>query len=87
VVFDNASAVPGLDATSDWTMVKRDTEGNDIDGFDKSYLDRGYRLSSTGIIAILPFGCTSATEAAAAEVLRQKKGAGVLAIVECRQVP
>jgi hypothetical protein len=86
VVFDNAGFAE-VDPACTWTVVKRDIDGNTVDGFAAAHFDRGYRFTSTGIIIILPFGCTASTEASVFEMLRQKKGAGVLAVVECRAVP
>ena len=87
VVFANGSGVAEADATVSWTVEKRDAENHVIDGFARSFFSRGYRFSGVGLILILPYGCTAATEAAIVEMLRQKKGAGILAVVECRANP
>ena len=90
VVFDNATGVAEADPTATWTLQKRETNGNVIDGFDRAYFGRGYRMAAnhqTAFVMILPFGTTEATRLAVLEMLRQKKGAGVLAIVERRQSP
>jgi hypothetical protein len=54
-----------------------------------AYLGRGYRMAKPGsaFIIILPYGSTAATAAAVREALRQKKAAGIRALVEWRQSP
>lgn len=87
VVYDNASGV--AEAAAVWKLNKRDIDGNERDGRARAYFSRGYRMGSEGtaIIMILPFGCTTVVSDAVEEAVRQKKGAGVLLIVECRQNP
>ncbi len=88
-LFANGSGVAEVDATASWSIVKRDLAGNVKDGFGKAYLSRGHRMGSTiaTVVFILPFGCTPGTESSIIEMARQKKGAGVRVIVECRANP
>lgn len=90
VQFSNASGVVEVDGVTGWTQTKKDTSGNILDGFKDSYFSRGRRMSReppVKIILIIPFGSTTGTEAAVLEALRQKKGAGILGIVERRTSP
>lgn len=59
-------------------------------GFARSYLSRGYRITTwrpSSIILILPFGSTPGAIKAAAEMLRIKKAAGIKATIEVRRIP
>lgn len=89
--FTNAAAVAGADAAVSWTVVKRDADGNVLDGFRDSYLGRGYRLSKSArpasFVIILPYGSTAGTAAAVEELLRLLKAGGFRAIVERRTSP
>ena len=89
VTYSNGSGVAETDATVSWTIQRFDVSDNLLDGFQQSYFSRGYRMGSTltTFIVILPFGCTEGTRLSVAEALRQKKGAGVLVIIECRTSP
>lgn len=90
VQYENASGVAEGDGAVSWTWQKRDPSDDAvIDGFNKSYLSRGFRVGSEvwTIVIILPFGCSTTTQSAVREMLRQKKAAGVKAIVECRENP
>lgn len=90
--YVNASGVAEVDATVAWEVDRFDV--NDVivtENRDDAYYGRGYRMGRKGragtIIVILPFGCTEGTRQGVLEMLRQKKGAGVIAIVECRVNP
>lgn len=88
--LDNGSAVLEADPTVTWTHIKHNKITDEvIDGWSRSYLDRGYRVASPGpsIIMMLPYGCTPAAVASVVEMLRQKKAGGVAASVECRLIP
>lgn len=79
--------VAAVDAGVSWTLTKHNAEGYPIDRFRRAYLGRGYRMHSSPpptFVIILPFGCTSVDAAAVADMLRIKKAAGVVALVECR---
>lgn len=89
VTFANAGAAL-IDATATWSLQKRNAEGYVWDGRSRAFMGRGYRMHSTprtSFLILLPLGCTSATRASVLEMLRQKKGAGVGALVECRVTP
>jgi len=87
----NASGVAEVDATVSWTVAKYDRDDNLLDGFKDSFYSRGdrYGLASgrPELVVILPFGCTAGIQASVLEMLRKKKGAGVIARVECRLIP
>jgi len=88
--FANGSGVAEIDPTTTWSIAQTDVEGNDRTGRRKAYLGRGYRMSGNlplSCIIILPFGCTSGTQASVAEMLRTKKAFGVVSRVECRANP
>lgn len=88
--YTNAAGVAETDATVSWSIVKKNVEGFQRDGFNRAFLSRGYRIGHgvpNSIIVILPFGCTAGTQASVVEMLRQKKGAGIKATVECRTSP
>jgi len=91
VLFANGAGVAQVDATATWEVEKRDGLGNVIpNGSGKAFLSRGYRLHGdprSKLILILPFGCTAGTAASVAEMLRQKAGAGVVKVTECRLNP
>lgn len=98
--YSNPIGIAETDAALTWVVDRHDRDDNKVTGFNRSYLSRGYRAGShwhsTGdgrtpfvIIVIIPYGSgatksTAGTEASMAEMLRQKKGAGVLAVVERR---
>jgi len=85
-----------VDATVTWTVEKYDRDDNLMDGFQDAFFagdvspgsavqaDRMGQQLPGKVVIILPFGCTAGTLASVQEMLRQKKGAGVLALVECR---
>lgn len=83
--YQNATGVAGADATVSWTIEKLDRDGNLLDGFRDSYFSRGDRfgMDRAEVILILPFGCTPGTQSSTLEMLRQKRGAGVIAVAEC----
>lgn len=89
-VYANASGFAGADAGATWTINKLDRRGN-ISGHGKAFLSRGFRYTHSGkpqaFILILPYGSTAGTLASVAEMLRQKKAAGIVAIVERRLNP
>ena len=89
--YDNAAGVANADDTTvAWTVTKLDVTGNVIDGWSRAYFGRGYRCGRTTpstVIIILPFGATAGTEASVREMLRQKKAAGMLGVVERRLIP
>lgn len=89
VTYVNAGAVAGLDASATWSVRKYDVDGNPLDGFGRAHMGRGYRMGKLGpcIVLILPYGTSAATQAAVIEMLRNRKGAGVRALVERRLVP
>ena len=88
-LYSNAGGVASVDAGVAWSIQRFDRDGNLLSGFKDSYFSRGDRFGSerATIILILPFGCTEATRLSVVEAMRQKRGAGVLAIVECRTIP
>lgn len=83
VEYQNGSGVAETDGAAVWTLKKRDVEDNDRDGFARAFLSRGYRMGSTAFTLMIPFGCDSGTLLAINEMLRQKKGAGILNVAEC----
>jgi hypothetical protein len=87
--YANGSAVGGADPTVVWTLKKLDVQGNVVDGFAKSYFNRGFRMASKlpTIVVILPYGTTEPVRAAIEEFLRLRKAAGVRAVVEARSTP
>lgn len=88
--YVNASAVAEIDLAVTWAVQKKDQDDNLADGFARAYVGRGYRVGTgrpNTIILILPFGSSAGTVASVEEMLRQKKGAGIRAIVERRLVP
>jgi len=90
LVYTNGSVVAEVDGGASWTHQKRHLVGGEIiDGWSANYVGRGYRTvpPRSTLVFILPFGCTASTTASVLEMLRQKKGAGVAALVECRAVP
>lgn len=88
-IIDNAGGVLGAEPGATWTVRKRDRRGNVRDGFSKAYASRGYRVSALRpvLIIVLPFGASSSTEASVREMLRQKKAAGFLTLIERRTSP
>lgn len=94
VLYENLSAVDATDATLTWSISRVDIQGSEISGFADAYMDRGFRtgLSSEqppppAFIVILPYPCTAATSQSVVESLRQKRGAGIVVVVECRTTP
>lgn len=93
VLYTNGSGVAETDGGTGWTHTKRDSSSNNniMDGFAATYLSRGHRLLDPPpphkLIVILPFGCTAGTVSSVQEAMRQKKGAGLVITVECRQNP
>lgn len=90
VQYTNGPGAAGNpDTAAVWTLKKRDWQDIVVDGRSDSFLTRGYRVGRRGgeIIVILPFGTTENQRKSIAEMLRQKKGAGVALRVERRQVP
>lgn len=88
-IYANASGVTEDDAVVTWTVEKLDRDDNLLDGFPHAFLDRGFRLGELHpvIIMILPEGCPTGLVNSVREMLRQKKGGGVLAFVECVPPP
>lgn len=82
--FTNASGIAGGDAFCSWSVVRKDAWGASIEGHNRAFLSRGYRLQRPGfmLIAIIPFGCSEALRASIEEALRTKKSAGVIVHVE-----
>jgi hypothetical protein len=98
ITFVNAGGfVEAADAGVVWVVKKYDRDDNLLDGFDDSYFGDDMAPSDSAqadrmadrnsITLILPFGCTDGTRSSVLEMLRQKKGAGLLALVECRANP
>ena len=101
VVFSNPGGSASVDAGVTWIVGRYDRDDNLLDdtptGFDDSFF--GDAMAPGGaapadrmadrntLVIILPFGCTAGTLASVQEMLRQKKGAGLLALVECRLNP
>lgn len=90
--YQNATGAAEVDATVSWKAQKLDQDGNLADGFPRMFFNRGYRMGSAVrtaniFIMILPYGSTAATQASVEEMLRQRKGAGVLYVVERRLTP
>jgi hypothetical protein len=87
-LYTNGDAVAEVDAGLTWTLDLYDHEDNILSGFMDSYLDRGFRLSAQlqYIIVILPYSTPAALGRTIVEALRQKRGAGVLVLVEINQV-
>lgn len=89
VKYVNGSGVAGADAGVGWTLQKLTRHGVVGDGFDRAYATRGYRVGSMlpVIIIILPYGTTEALRVAVAEAVRQKRSAGIIAVIERREIP
>lgn len=89
--YTNGGAVPEVDPGVSWTHYKKNkvTPFEVVDEFQSSFASRGYRTVTRKptIIMILPFGCTDSTSVSVLEMLRQKKGGGVVGLVECRTIP
>lgn len=98
-VFSNGSGVAGADAGATWTINKLDHRGNILSGHGKAHCSRGFRCTHVGpdpitgdrlppaFILMLPYGSTSGTTASVREMLRQKKAAGIQAVIETRLDP
>lgn len=80
VTFENASGAAEAYAGT-WTVNAATHNRRD------SYIGRGYRMGSAGLVAILPFGTDEALRLAIAEAIRQRRAAGVTSRVERRLVP
>lgn len=94
VLYENLSAVDATDATLSWSISRVNSQGAEISGFADAYLDRGHRMALSGnvpppaaFIVMLPYPCTAETTQAVRESLRQKRGAGIVVVVECRENP
>lgn len=89
VKYANGSGVAGADAGVTWTATRKDWQGVVMDGHADTFLSRGMRLSGPGsqIIVILPYGTTEPQRKSIAEMVRTKKGAGIILLVERRQNP
>ena len=92
VTYPNASGVAEVDVSTAWSVDRFDINDKIVtENRADAYYGRGYRMGRKGrtaaIIVILPFGCTEGTRQSVLEMLRQKKGAGVIGIVECRINP
>jgi hypothetical protein len=90
VQYTNASGVAANpDNAASWTIKKRDWQDVAVDGRKDAYLSRGFRLGRRGgqIVVILPYGTTEPNRKAIAEMLRLKKGAGIMLRVERRANP
>src|SRR5262252_504835 len=74
--YDDADGIAGSDATVAWTLGKVGVAGEDLDGFEECYCDRGYRCGMTlpTIIAILPYP-TTADQAATVRAMLDEKAA------------
>ncbi len=88
-IYVNAAAVFQTDATVAWEVPRFDTEGNAITGWRAAYYSRGYRMNGQlpTIIIILPYTTLDVTVKKVEAMLRTKKAAGVIAIVERRESP
>jgi len=89
ILITNAGAVFETDAAASWSWVKYDVDDNISDGFGRAFLSRGYRMgdNNSALVIILPFGCTTATQASIQQALLDNAGAGIQIIVECRANP
>jgi hypothetical protein len=89
--YTNAGGAAEVDATVSWRVdrYQRGTLRTGGSGRRAAYASRGYRAgaSRSAILIILHFGATEGTRLAVLEAMRQKKAAGIAAIVEARQVP
>jgi hypothetical protein len=88
-LYADASGVAESAPSCTWSWVKRDIEGEIVDGFNRAFLSRGYRMGDQRwtLIVILPYGTDAGLAASVAEMLRQIKAAGVVIIVERRLNP
>ncbi len=91
-VYTNAGGVAEVDATVAWRVDRYDVDDNILTagaGRLDAYFDRGHRMGQdrSAIILILPFGTTEGTRLGVLEMLRQKKAAGIAAMVERRLNP
>lgn len=87
--YTNGSGVAETSGTSTWTTQKRNKDDQNLVGNRRAFFDRGYRIGAVlpVLIIILPFGCTAGTLESVAELLRQRSGAGVRTVSECRAIP
>ena len=96
-IYTNGSGAAGTDATAVWSTARGEVGGGDMDGYAMAFCDRGYRAwfapgdvskqSLSGVILILPYGCTDSTRRSVQEMLRQRVAAGVVKRVEVRSIP
>lgn len=90
VKYVNPTGAAGIDAAIAWAIERRDRRDLVLDVHGHSFVSRGERIGrSRGgtIIVILPYGTDAGTGRAVTEMLRQKKGAGVILYVEIRANP
>lgn len=87
-LFVNAGAAQ-VDATVAWKIQRIDRQDQVVEGWARSFYNRGFRLriNLPTIIVILPFGTGTATRNAVSAMLRQKKAGGVRLAVETRTIP
>jgi hypothetical protein len=87
--YSNASGVLGADGAAVWTIKKQDSLGNNLDGKNDAYFDRGHRFGNHAsiLIIILPYGTTADQALSVQEAVRQIKAAGVILRIERRLNP
>lgn len=92
VKFTNAGTA-ATDPTVTWALQRRDVFDQVVDGAPHSFLGGGERMTAIRptLVAIIGYISNAAQRArvaqAAAEILRQKAGGGVLSSVEARAIP
>lgn len=91
-VYTNAGGVAEADPTVTWRVDRYDEDDNLLTGGTGrwiAYFDRGFRMAPdrSAIVLILPYGTTEGTRLSVLEMLRTKKAAGIMAIVERRLNP
>lgn len=92
VVYENPSGVAEADPGADWQIDRGDRYGNRITsvfapvGRRGTYLSRGHRMGGRQplIVLILPFGSSAAVASSVEEAIRQRKAAGIRAVIERR---
>ena len=88
--YVNVVGVDGYDAAAAWTL-RRHARADDVrigaGGRQDAYLSRGFRMGNSGFIVILPYGSGLVLLSSVREMLRQKKAAGMVAVVEHRLTP
>lgn len=85
--YTNASGVGGADASVAWKTERHDSWPSLMDTFPDSFIERGYRIglgTSHIIIVILPYTTGDPKTTAIRELMRQRKAAGVVVVVEER---